>query len=214
MAEIGKNVIENLTTAMYENAYTVYREYIQNSADSIDKAIAAGVVNEKDAIIDINIEYNKRRITINDNAMGIPAEMFVKKLTDIADSQKDRTKEKGFRGIGRLAGVGYCDTLIFKSSYKGENVESVIEWDGKKLRDVLADTTQHPSAADFVDDITYSYQNKANVDDHYFEVIMEGVIPESDDLLDKAVVIEYLESVAPIPFPLERNSLPMKIDEL
>ena len=30
MAEIGKNVIENLTTAMYENAYTVYREYIQN----------------------------------------------------------------------------------------------------------------------------------------------------------------------------------------
>lgn len=48
--------------------------------------------------------------------MGIPAEMFVKKLTDIADSQKDRTKEKGFRGIGRLAGVGYCDTLIFKSS--------------------------------------------------------------------------------------------------
>ena len=100
MAEIGKNVIENLTTAMYENAYTVYREYIQNSADSIDKAIAAGIVNEKDAIIDINIEYNKRRITINDNAMGIPAEMFVKKLTDIADSQKDRTKEKGFRGIG------------------------------------------------------------------------------------------------------------------
>ena len=200
MAEIGKNVIENLTTAMYENAYTVYREYIQNSADSIDKAIAAGIVNEKDAIIDINIEYNKRRITINDNAMGIPAEIFVKKLTDIADSQKDRTKEKGFRGIGRLAGVGYCDTLIFKSSYKGENVESVIEWDGKKLRDVLADTTQHPSASDFVDDITYSYQNEANMDEHYFEVIMEGVIPESDDLLDKGAVIEYLESVAPIPF--------------
>lgn len=198
MAEIGKNVIENLTTAMYENAYTVYREYIQNSADSIDKAIAAGIVNEKDAIIDINIEYNKRRITINDNAMGIPSEMFVKKLTDIADSQKDRTKEKGFRGIGRLAGVGYCDTLIFKSSYKGENVESVIEWDGKKLRDVLADTTQHPSASDFVDDITYSYQNEANMDEHYFEVIMEGVIPESDDLLDKVAVIEYLESVAPM----------------
>ena len=200
MAEIGKNVIENLTTAMYENAYTVYREYIQNSADSIDKAIAEGLISENDAFIDINIEYNKRRITINDNAKGIPAEKFVKVLTDIADSQKDRTKDKGFRGIGRLAGVGYCDTLIFKSSYKGEEIESVIEWDGKKLRNVLADSTQHPSASDFVDDITNAYQNKANVDDHYFEVIMEGIIPESDDLLDKAAVIEYLESVAPIPF--------------
>lgn len=200
MAEIGKNVIENLTTAMYENAYTVYREYIQNSADSIDKAIAEGLITENDAFIDINIEFNKRRITINDNAKGIPADSFVKVLTDIADSQKDRTKEKGFRGIGRLAGVGYCDTLIFKSSYKGEEIESVIEWDGRRLREVLADSTQHPSASDFVDDITNAYQNKANSDDHYFEVIMEGIIPESDDLLDKAAVIEYLEAVAPIPF--------------
>lgn len=200
MAEIGKNVIENLTTAMYENAYTVYREYIQNSADSIDKAVAEGLIKDSDAFIDINIEYNKRRITINDNAKGIPAEKFVKVLTDIADSQKDRTKEKGFRGIGRLAGVGYCDTLIFKSSYQGEEIESVIEWDGKKLREVLADSTQHPSASEFVDEITYAYQNAAKASDHYFEVIMEGIIPESDELLDRSAVIEYLESVAPIPF--------------
>ena len=39
MAIIGKNVIENLTTAMYEDLRIIYREYIQNSADSIDKAI-------------------------------------------------------------------------------------------------------------------------------------------------------------------------------
>lgn len=200
MAAIGKNVIENLTTAMYENAYTVYREYIQNSADSIDKAIAEGLISAEDAIIDINIEFNKRRITINDNAKGIPAERFVKILTDIADSEKDPTKDKGFRGIGRLAGVGYCDTLIFKSSAVGEEVESVIEWDGKMLRDILGDSTQHPSASDFVDQITHSYQNKASKEDHYFEVVMENVIPESDDLLDKSAVIKYLEAVAPIPF--------------
>lgn len=200
MAEIGKNVIENLTTAMYENPYTVYREYIQNSADSIDKAVAAGIISSNDAFIDINIEYSKRRITINDNAKGIPAEKFVKVLTDIADSEKDRTKEKGFRGIGRLAGVGYCDLLVFKSSYKGEEIESVIEWDGKKLREVLDDSNQHPSASDFVDEITHAYQNKAKAEEHYFEVIMDGIIPESDELLDKSAVIEYLESVAPVPF--------------
>lgn len=200
MAAIGKNVIENLTTAMYENAYTVYREYIQNSADSIDKAIDEGLISKEDAIIDINIEYSKRRITINDNAKGIPANCFVKKLTDIADSEKDPTKDKGFRGIGRLAGVGYCDKLIFKSSAAGENIESVIEWDGKLLREILADTSQHPSASDFVDQITYAYQNQADTDEHYFEVVMEKVIPESDELLDTNKVIEYLEAVAPIPF--------------
>ena len=89
MAEIGKNIIENLTTAMYENSYTVYREYIQNSADSIDKAIDSGIITASEATIDIEIEYTKRKITINDNAMGIPKDEFYKKLSDIADSQKD-----------------------------------------------------------------------------------------------------------------------------
>ena len=44
MAIIGKNVIENLTTAMYEDLRIIYREYIQNSADSIDKAIQQGLL--------------------------------------------------------------------------------------------------------------------------------------------------------------------------
>ncbi len=200
MANIGKNVIENLTTAMYENSYTIYREYIQNSADSIDKAIAEGILLKEDAIIDINIEMNQRRISIYDNAKGISVSNFNKILTNIADSKKDRKKEKGFRGIGRLAGVAYCDKLIFKSSYKGEDIESILEWDGMKLREVLNDTRQHPSASKLVDDVTNSYTNSAKKDSHYFEVILENVVAESDNLLEKDGVIEYLRHVAPIPF--------------
>ncbi len=200
MAGIGKNIIEHLTAAMYENSYTVYREYIQNSADSIDKAIEEGLLLKDDAIIDIHIESNKRRVCIYDNAMGIPMANFNKILTDIADSEKDRKKDKGFRGIGRLAGVAYCDKLIFKSSYKGENVESILEWDGVKLREVLNDIEQHPSASELVDSITKSYSETANIDEHYFEVILENVIAESDDILNEHEVIEYLKAVAPVPF--------------
>lgn len=39
---IGKNIIESLTLGMYENPFCIYREYIQNSADAIDKAGALG----------------------------------------------------------------------------------------------------------------------------------------------------------------------------
>ncbi len=120
---VGKNFLENLTVGMYENSFTVYREFIQNSADSIDKAIASGLILEDEAVIDINIEYSKRRITVNDNACGIPMRQFKKKMTDVADSDKDRDIEKGFRGIGRLAGLGYCDRLVFRTSYKGEDKE-------------------------------------------------------------------------------------------
>lgn len=127
MAEIGKNIIENLTTAMYENSYTIYREYIQNAADSIDKAI----MNKNNAVIDILIEFAKRRITIYDNAMGISQSKFRNTLSNIADSQKNPSKEKGFRGIGRLAGLAYCDKLVFRTSAKGEKKNQ--SWNGMVL---------------------------------------------------------------------------------
>lgn len=72
MAIIGKNVIENLTLGMYENSLMIYREYIQNAADSIDKAINLGILKEKQdqyttdlddkekAQIDIYIDQKKK----------------------------------------------------------------------------------------------------------------------------------------------------------
>ena len=42
---IGKDVIESLTLGMYEDCRFIYREYIQNSADQVDKAVAEGLIN-------------------------------------------------------------------------------------------------------------------------------------------------------------------------
>ena len=200
MAEIGKNIIENLTSAMYENSFTVYREYIQNSADSIDKAISIGLLNKGSAYIDIEIEPSKRRVSIYDNACGIPKNQFYKILSDIADSQKDRTKEKGFRGIGRLAGIAYCKNLVFKSSVVGEETISIMTWDGDLLREILSDNSQHPSASDLVDQLITCTEEPCNKNEHFFEVIMDNIILESDNLLDEHEVIKYLQSVAPIPY--------------
>ena len=197
---VGKNFLENLTVAMYENSFTVYREFIQNSADSIDKAIATGLLDKDDAYIEIHIEYNKRRIKVYDNACGISMRDFKKKMLDVADSDKDKETEKGFRGIGRLAGLGYCDKLIFHTSAKGENKESKIIWDGIKLRKIVDDPNLHPSSEELIDDITEVSYSSAEENDHFFEVIMEDVSFESDDLLDEAQVIHYLQSVAPVPY--------------
>ena len=66
---IGKDVIESLTTSMYDDPCFVYREYIQNSADAIDKARQTGLVEEGNIYITINSE--KRKIEIEDDAIGI-----------------------------------------------------------------------------------------------------------------------------------------------
>lgn len=82
MFEYGcrKNFLENLTVAMYENSFTVYREFVQNAADSIDKAIASKLAEPDDFYIDISIEYSKRRICVYDNACGIPIHLFKKRM--------------------------------------------------------------------------------------------------------------------------------------
>lgn len=197
---VGKNFLENLTVAMYENSFTVYREFVQNAADSIDKAIEKGLLDKEEASIDIVIDYNKRKISVHDNAMGIPMRDFKKKMTDVADSEKDRNTDKGFRGIGRLAGLGYCDTLIFRTTVKDEDKESVIKWDGVRLKEIVADSSLHPSSDELIEMITDVSYVEAKKEDHFFEVIMEDVIFESDDLLDAEQVIHYLQAVAPVPY--------------
>lgn len=216
MAIIGKNVIENLTLGMYENSLMIYREYIQNAADSIDKAINLGILKEKQdpytiqdttdlddkeqAKIDIYIDQKKRTISIYDNALGIPKDKFYNILSSVADSEKDKEFNKGFRGIGRLAGLAYCKKLIFTSSYIGENKKSIMIWDGELLRNILNDTKNRISASDLVDKVIDYKTEDCDINDHFFEVILNDISTENNELLNVKDVYDYLSFVAPVPY--------------
>ena len=52
----GKFLLEILTKGMYSNPMHVYREYIQNSTDSIDKAVEEGIIAPADGAIHIQKE--------------------------------------------------------------------------------------------------------------------------------------------------------------
>ena len=41
---VGKDILELLTSGMYLDPLTIYREYIQNCADSIEKAVNKGLL--------------------------------------------------------------------------------------------------------------------------------------------------------------------------
>lgn len=44
---IGKDVLELVSSAMYVDPLTIYREYVQNAADSIDEAQAAETLAQR-----------------------------------------------------------------------------------------------------------------------------------------------------------------------
>ena len=197
---LGKNIIENLTTGMYEDCNIIYREYIQNSADQIKKAISCRILKPEDALIDITINKKNRSIIIFDNATGIPESDFEKKLSAIADSDKNRKESAGFRGIGRLGGIAYCDTLIFTSSAYGEKIKSIMYWDAKKCREILNDVKQRPTAEELINSIiSYEYE-VCDENEHFFEVQLINIKEENVELLNEKQVRKYLSFVAPVPF--------------
>ena len=191
---IGKDVIESLTLGMYEDCRFIYREYIQNSADQVDKAIAEELMAPGEDEIYITIDPESRCIVIEDNATGIPQEKVIPILRNIAHSTKKRGEDKGFRGIGRLGGLGYCSKLIFETSYFGENVCSIMTWDADLLKQIINNTSEE--AVDVLSRVTKTSIKKEAVEKHYFKVIMENV--SSDELLNIDSVKNYLSMVAPV----------------
>lgn len=197
--KIGKDVIESLTLAMYDDPKFIYREYIQNSADQIDIALEKGLIDSKsDCKIEIQLNKSDRVISISDNGTGVPSEKVLPILKSIAQGVKDRTKHKGFRGIGRLGGLAYCDRLIFETSYAGENIKSKLVWNAKELKQIINDRTKKEDASAVIDTITSLETDSEDSEKRYFKVILENV--SNDILLDSVTIHDYLSMVAPVPY--------------
>lgn len=198
--QIGKNVIEILTTGMYPNSRFIYREYIQNAADQIDIAIKEGLLTSKaDGVIDIRIDASLRNIKIRDNATGIEASKVYELLGNVANSTKDRKTQKGFRGIGRLGGLAYCDTLVFETSTAGEPVKSIMTWDAQKMRSLLMDPKVKIDAVAVIKEITTLKKEPCDNASHFFSVEMQNVNKDSV-LLKQDDIAEYLSMIAPVRF--------------
>lgn len=199
----GANILENLTTGMYKDSKVIYREYIQNACDQIDKAVRSGLLKKGEGVINIWLDIDRRTVTIEDNATGIPSAEFQRTLGNIADSDKRIGEDKGFRGIGRLSGLAYCNELSFHSSANGESVESVMVCDAKKMRHLIQDNQlgNRMTANEVLHKINrFEMGRKADVDNHYFRVEMVDINRENIELLDFKSVKEYLSFVAPVPY--------------
>ncbi len=199
MVVIGKNILENLTTGMYADSKIIFREYIQNACDQIDLAYKNRILDEGEGIVDIFIDEKARYISIKDNATGVEASRFASELGNIADSNKQIGSNKGFRGIGRLCGLAYCKTLIFKTSYRGEKIKSIMKWDADIMRKMLAEPKKY-SIDEIIQKIVTIETDKENDESHYFEVELIDVNTSNTELLDEEKIRSFLSFVAPSPY--------------
>lgn len=198
--QVGKYTLESLTTGMYSDPKIVYREYIQNSVDSLENAVQQGIIEQSSMRIDIIVSEENSRISIRDNGTGIKCSETQATLMNVGSSKKRNANNRGFRGIGRLGGMSYCDTLVFSTSYEGENCKTIVTFDCKKLKKLLIPGQYEDlSLSDVLGKITTIEVQPEKTGKHYFVVEMENVSGFSD-LLNIDAAKSYISQVAPLPY--------------
>lgn len=202
---IGKDVLELLSGAMYADPRCIFREYVQNAVDSIEEAEVQGLFTDNlKPKIEIYQDPLTRCVTIRDNGTAIKKSIFKRRLTSFGASQKRGTDARGFRGVGRLAGLGYCRELVFRSRTQGSETVSELRWDCIELKRLLNDHECTDNLREVVSKIiSVNHEIKPKEDDpeRFFEVEMVKAIRLGNDLLLNEQILEnYLSQVAPVPF--------------
>ncbi len=201
---VGKDIIELLSSAMYVDPLTIYREFLQNAADALDEAEAQGLYSEKDGPrIDLFVDLETRTVRIRDNGVGIPRNWFLRRLTSLGASKKRGTGARGFRGVGRLSGLAYCQEMVFRT--KATNDEPVYEmhWNCRRLKELLSDPSSDMDLQSMLREII-TLADSDDADEyphHFFEVELRQVVRHKNDLLlNEDAIRRYLAQVGPVPF--------------
>ena len=190
---IGPGIFGLVTAGMYDNPLAVFREYIQNSAD----AIASMAVSEGGKV-EITIDPFGRRIKFWDNGPGLSHDDSLQQLVPIGRSKKQVGSDRGFRGIGRLAGLAFAETVTFTTRARRDNLVTRVTWNSSRLPSSAAGEGEiEDMVRECVDIETFP---ESGYPDHFFEVEMDGVARHAaGSLLNRDTVRSYVSEVCPVP---------------
>ena len=201
---LGGFVLETLTVGMYGEARNAIREYIQNGFDSICFAIEEmQILAPGEGLIEIEFAADCNSLTIRDNGAGLRAKSAAAVLTRVGASTKNHRKHAGFRGIGRLAGIVFSDTVMFTTKAKGECELTTVIFDGKALRAAMApgSTKSNRSAVDLLNERVKAFRMPVdNANAHFFEVKLQGFTNPPSECVSIEEMYNFVSQVAPVPY--------------
>ncbi len=201
--KFGLRLLETLTSALYDDPIILFREYVQNSVDAYNEAIDQDPnCSISDFCVDIWIDESERNIIISDNGYGIVDSEFQQKMTSIGASEKgSKANQIGFRGIGRLSAMPFCERLVFKNKPKGSNKVLIYTWDGSKFNDMLGKESE-PELSNAIEQLSFFDEEKYvnNKDDHFFTVEINNYNEEIVDLITRPDFTDRLKMTLPLQY--------------
>jgi hypothetical protein len=169
---IGSFLLESITTGMYGERRNAIREYVQNSFDGVQSAVSERILRSGKGKITLTVGEDNS-LVIHDNGIGLPQRVAVNTLTAVGASRKERGRQAGFRGIGRLAGIAFSNTLQFRTKAVDDTVETIVVFDCDALRKGMLESGAKPAADLIHECVTWRQERVDRATDHYFEVKLQ-----------------------------------------
>ena len=191
---VGPSILGLVTSGIYDDPLTIYREYIQNSVDELSRH------NGVEGKVEISIDPRRKRVCISDNGPGLTYQECLEDLVPVAQSRKCLGRDRGFRGIGRLSGLAFAESVTFLTRASTREPVTQVVWSRTGLAD-RANSTQATGQG---------FQNWASVEtlddfdcpEHFFRVEIDGVSRHAAGvLLNREAVRGYISEVCPVPLP-------------
>lgn len=201
----GGFILETLTVGMYGESRNAIREYIQNGFDAIMAARSIKLLAPNAGTIEIRMATDRKSLVIRDDGTGLGVGVATSTLTRVGASKKKHDRNAGFRGIGRLAGIVFCDRLTFVTKARNEKEQTRVVFEAKELRAAMSpgkgsDATAAQLLKRYVKAVR---QPNLRAAEHFFEVRLEGLHDPPPECTSPAHMADFVSEVAPVPYPAD-----------
>ena len=182
------SLLRLVTSGMYDDPLALYREYLQNAADS-----TAG--SPEPSRVEIHLDPRLAQVRIRDYGPGLTSQQAIDSLVPVGQSTKSAATHRGFRGIGRLAGLPFAEAVAFTTRAGNDEPPVRVTWDALRLR------SDEPAEELPVSDCVKVERLPADdVPAQYFEVEVRGVARyAAGSVLNRQRVRDYIAEVCPVP---------------
>lgn len=190
---VGGDVVRLITAGMYDDPLVIYREYLQNAADSVASLGRGG------GTVTVSIDPLESRVTITDDGAGLPPRDAASRLVGVGNSTKNPAVDRGRRGVGRLAALAFAEDVHFTTRSRASESVTRVSWHGRVLREMDLERIDAVAAVEACTTI------KSLPDDswpsRFFHVSVDGVTRHAaSTVLNQDLVRSYISEVCPVPF--------------
>ena len=126
---VGPSILGLVTSGIYDDPLAIYREYIQNAVDELSR------LDGVEGKVEITVDPRQKRVSICDNGPGLTYQECLDDLIPISQSKKCLGRDRGFRGIGRLSGLAFAESVAFLTRASARDPVTRVVWSKTGLAD-------------------------------------------------------------------------------